>query len=131
MTSYLEQLLEPALAGTILIAAVYGLFVGAIPGLTATMAVALLLPLTLFLDEVANVPLAEQAGLQPLIDRLVLQRTCARSKALNEGIFTARPALAHVNLSPLTIREPEFVANLAHDLEHSGLDPDQLVLEIT
>jgi diguanylate cyclase (GGDEF)-like protein len=77
------------------------------------------------------VPLAEQAGLQPRIDRLVLQRTCARFKALNESIFAAKPALAHVNLSPLTIREADFVANLAHDLEQSGLDPDHLVLEIT
>jgi EAL domain-containing protein (putative c-di-GMP-specific phosphodiesterase class I) len=60
-----------------------------------------------------------------------LQRTCDRFKALNEGIFAAKPALAHVNLSPLTIREPEFVANLAYDLYQSGLEPKHLVLEIT
>ncbi len=77
------------------------------------------------------VPLAEQAGLQPLIDRLVLQKTCKRFRELNSGIFAANPARAHVNLSPLTIREPDFVANLARDIEDSGLDPDQLVLEIT
>jgi diguanylate cyclase (GGDEF)-like protein len=77
------------------------------------------------------VPLAEQAGLQPLIDRMVLQKTCARFRELNAGIFADNPARAHVNLSPLTIREPDFVANLARDLEDSGLDPDQLVLEIT
>ena len=77
------------------------------------------------------VPLAEEAGLQPQIDRMVLQNTCARVKELNSGIFAANPVAAHVNLSPNTIREPDFVANLAGDLEKSGLDPEQLVLEIT
>ncbi len=37
---------------TILAASVFGLFVGAIPGLTATMATALLVPLTFFMDPV-------------------------------------------------------------------------------
>jgi TctA family transporter len=35
---------------TILLAAIFGLFVGAIPGLTATMAIALLVPVTFFMD---------------------------------------------------------------------------------
>ena len=34
------------------LAAVYGIFVGSIPGLTATMAVALIVPLTFFLSDV-------------------------------------------------------------------------------
>jgi TctA family transporter len=38
------------LVGIIAICSVYGLFVGAIPGLTATMAAALLLPFTFFMD---------------------------------------------------------------------------------
>ncbi len=37
---------------TILICSVYGLFVGAVPGLTATMATALLVPFTFFMDPV-------------------------------------------------------------------------------
>lgn len=80
---------------------------------------------------VSFVPLAEEAGLQPKIDRMVLQQTCERVKKLNSGLFAARPAAAHVNLSPNTIREPDFVSNLALDLHNSGLDPDHLVLEIT
>lgn len=40
---------------TIFLAAAYGLFVGAIPGLTATMSVALLVPITFFLDPVPAV----------------------------------------------------------------------------
>ncbi|RCS22902.1 C4-dicarboxylate ABC transporter permease [Phyllobacterium salinisoli] len=40
---------------TITIAAIFGLFVGAIPGLTATMAIALLVPVTFFMDPVPAV----------------------------------------------------------------------------
>ncbi|PRD44887.1 C4-dicarboxylate ABC transporter permease [Phyllobacterium phragmitis] len=40
---------------TIIAAAIFGLFVGAIPGLTATMAIALLVPVTFFMDPVPAV----------------------------------------------------------------------------
>ncbi len=40
---------------TIFLSALYGLFVGSIPGLTATMSVALLVPITFFLDPVPAV----------------------------------------------------------------------------
>jgi TctA family transporter len=41
--------LDPMVLGAILASAIFGLFIGAIPGLTATMAVALLVPVTFFL----------------------------------------------------------------------------------
>jgi diguanylate cyclase (GGDEF)-like protein len=77
------------------------------------------------------IPLAEDAGLTPKIDRMVLQRTCAKVRELNNTIFVDKPAAAHVNLSPTSIRQPDFVKNLANDLTESGLDPEHLVLEIT
>lgn len=43
---------QPQTLGFMLLAAVFGLFVGAIPGLTATMATALLIPFTFFMDPV-------------------------------------------------------------------------------
>jgi len=43
---------DPAVLGVMLLAALFGLFVGAIPGLTATMATALLVPFTFFMDPV-------------------------------------------------------------------------------
>lgn len=46
----LGLLLDPVVLAAMLVAAIYGLFVGAIPGLTATMAVALVIPITFFLD---------------------------------------------------------------------------------
>ncbi len=77
------------------------------------------------------IPLAEDAGLLPQIDRMVLKRACAKLKELNSTIFAAKPAAAHVNLSPTSIRQPDFVATLAEDLRDSGLAPQHLVLEIT
>lgn len=44
--------LEPQVLAAVLASAVFGLFVGAIPGLTATMAVALLVPVTFFLPPI-------------------------------------------------------------------------------
>src|SRR5688572_16655571 len=47
-----EMVMRPHVLLTIGMAAVFGLFVGAIPGLTATMATALLVPVTFFMDPV-------------------------------------------------------------------------------
>ncbi|MBL9209125.1 MAG: tripartite tricarboxylate transporter permease [Opitutaceae bacterium] len=43
---------DPAVLGVVLVAALFGLFVGAVPGLTATMATALLVPVTFVLPPV-------------------------------------------------------------------------------
>ncbi len=51
----IEQVLAAPTLVIIFVAAVYGIFVGAIPGLTATMAVALMVPLTFFLSDVQAV----------------------------------------------------------------------------
>ncbi len=48
----LAIVLQPQVLLVIALSAVYGLFVGAIPGLTATMATALLIPLTFYMDPV-------------------------------------------------------------------------------
>ena len=47
--------LDPQVLATVLVASVFGLFVGAIPGLTATMATALLVPITFFMDPLSSV----------------------------------------------------------------------------
>jgi putative tricarboxylic transport membrane protein len=50
MVEALGLVLDPVVLLAMLVAAVYGLLVGSIPGLTATMAVALVIPITFFLD---------------------------------------------------------------------------------
>lgn len=49
------MLADVQLLGVVLLASVFGLFVGAIPGLTATMATALLVPVTFFMTPLAAV----------------------------------------------------------------------------
>lgn len=48
----ISHVLSPGVLYVILTSAAYGIFVGSIPGLTATMAVALIVPLTFFLTDV-------------------------------------------------------------------------------
>lgn len=48
-------LMEPSVLLVVLLASIFGLFVGAIPGLTATMAVALLVPVTFFMEPLAAI----------------------------------------------------------------------------
>lgn len=48
-----ELLVQPHVIGLALVASVFGLFMGAVPGLTATMGMALLVPFTFFMDQVS------------------------------------------------------------------------------
>lgn len=53
MSAFVEALgilADPVLIAAILVSAAYGLVVGAIPGLSATMAIALMVPITFFMD---------------------------------------------------------------------------------
>jgi len=75
------------------------------------------------------IPLAEETGAVVAIGRSVLARAC-RDAARWRWNGGAGPAL-HVNVSPVELREPEFVSGVAAALQHSGFDPDRLVLEIT
>jgi putative tricarboxylic transport membrane protein len=50
LATALTMLADPVLLAVVLGSAVYGLFIGAIPGLTATLATALLVPFAFFLD---------------------------------------------------------------------------------
>ncbi|MDI4664069.1 tripartite tricarboxylate transporter permease [Xanthobacter autotrophicus] len=51
----IEMVLHWHVLATIFVAAAFGLLVGAIPGLTATMAIALLVPVTFFMDPISAV----------------------------------------------------------------------------
>ena len=56
----LALVLDPTVLLVLLLSSFFGLFVGSIPGLTATMAVALLVPLTFFMS-----PARSSAGHRP------------------------------------------------------------------
>jgi diguanylate cyclase (GGDEF)-like protein len=74
-------------------------------------------------------PLAEETGLVAPIGRSVLRRACrdAQTWAWDDEV----PGAIHVNVSPVELQERGFVDRIAATLEHSGLDPRRLVLEIT
>ena len=55
LTQALALVLDPHVLAVMALSALFGIFVGAIPGLTATMATALLVPVTFFMDPVPAV----------------------------------------------------------------------------
>ena len=70
------------------------------------------------------IPLAEEHGLIDELGRWVLEKACH---------FAARTSLAKiaVNMSPLQLRNAEFVSTVLRALESSGLSPSRLELELT
>lgn len=94
----LALVFDPYTVGVALVATVFGLFVGAMPGLTATMAVALLIRVTFFIPPVpalvaivmstpvAILPATFPARCcafwaHPLVRRMPMTRTCSPSRA--------------------------------------------------
>jgi diguanylate cyclase (GGDEF)-like protein len=77
----------------------------------------------------AFIPMAEEMGAVAPIGRLVLKRACRDAQRWHSNSST--PPAIHVNVSPVELRERQFVSGVAAALEHSGLCPDRLVLEVT
>jgi putative tricarboxylic transport membrane protein len=103
LTEAVRQVADLRLLQTIVLAAVYGVFFGAIPGLTATMAVALVVPLAYFLPPLhalaAVVTLAASAIFAGDIPgALVRMPGTPASAAYNDDVFrisgTGRPRYA-------------------------------------
>ncbi len=74
------------------------------------------------------IPIAEESALITLIGRWVLQQACAQAALWNKG---DRDLYVSVNVSARQLREPGFAAEIAAALADSGLDPKQLMLELT
>ncbi len=55
LISAIGVVMQPQVLLVVLLATIYGLFIGAIPGLSATMATALLIPVTYYLDPVSAI----------------------------------------------------------------------------
>jgi diguanylate cyclase (GGDEF)-like protein/PAS domain S-box-containing protein len=74
------------------------------------------------------IPIAEESALITVIGRWVLQEACAHAavwNACNRSLYVS------VNVSARQLREPGFAAEIKAALELSGLDPAQLMLELT
>jgi diguanylate cyclase (GGDEF)-like protein/PAS domain S-box-containing protein len=76
------------------------------------------------------IPLAEEVGLIAEIGDWVVANACATAARLFEGEARGGCRVA-VNVSPRQLQEPRFGQWVSYHLNHSGLRPDQLELEIT
>jgi EAL domain-containing protein (putative c-di-GMP-specific phosphodiesterase class I) len=72
-------------------------------------------------------PAAERYGLIREIDRMVLEKVTA---LLGEQQRSGGACIA-MNLSALSVTDPAMLAHLERRLEHHGVDPARLVIEVT
>lgn len=75
------------------------------------------------------IPLAEEAGLIFDLGRWVLRRACREFAAWREA--NGSGAHISVNVSPLQLRDDRLPDCVAEALDDSGLEPSELVLEVT
>jgi len=71
------------------------------------------------------IPLAEESGLIDQIGEWVLREACREAASWREPLQIA------INLSPLQLRQGDFVSLVHSVLLENGLSPDRLVIEIT
>ncbi|MDX6244588.1 MAG: hypothetical protein QOE76_2311 [Frankiales bacterium] len=77
------------------------------------------------------IPMAEETGLIAEVGRLVLAEAVGQAAAWQRAYPRATPLYVTVNLSPLQVRLPDLVGQVADMLTSSRLAPGTLVLEIT
>jgi diguanylate cyclase (GGDEF)-like protein/PAS domain S-box-containing protein len=76
------------------------------------------------------VPLAERSGVIVQIGSFVLGEACRQARAW-QGHLRDRRVGVNVNVSPVELQDPGYVASVALALEAAELGPDLLTLEIT
>jgi diguanylate cyclase (GGDEF)-like protein/PAS domain S-box-containing protein len=75
--------------------------------------------------------LAEESGVILPLGRWVLQQACSQAVAW-QRTFPNEPKLTmNVNVSVYQLHHPQFIAEVAEALRHTGLEPSTLVLEVT
>ncbi len=77
------------------------------------------------------VSLAEDTGLIVPIGRWVLHAACQAARDWQRRFSLQPPPFLSVNLSVRQLQQPDLLEDVAGALDASGLDPDQLMLEIT
>lgn len=74
---------------------------------------------------------AERTGLIVPIGRWVLQEACRQAQVWQQAYPDELPLIMNVNLSARQLHHPDLVETVATVLDHSGLAPENLTLEIT
>jgi len=75
--------------------------------------------------------IAEETGLIVPIGHWLLQQACAQTARWQQRFPTCAPLGINVNLCGMQVRHAQLVADVAHVLHETGLNPAQLALEIT
>jgi diguanylate cyclase (GGDEF)-like protein len=76
------------------------------------------------------VPLAEETNLIIDVGQVVLDEACRQARKWKEAT-TERPVAIHVNLSAVELREESLIDRVVTSVERAGVEPGQLVLELT
>jgi diguanylate cyclase (GGDEF)-like protein len=74
------------------------------------------------------IPRLEASGLITDVGRFVLLEACRQAQRWHRA---GVPLTISVNVAALQLESPDFVAHVLHVLEHTGVDPRSVVLEIT
>jgi diguanylate cyclase (GGDEF)-like protein/PAS domain S-box-containing protein len=77
------------------------------------------------------IPLAEQTGLIVPIGRWVLEQACAQAVTWRRDLTPGQPFVMEVNVSGHQLNHESLVSDIRSILVDSGLEPENLVLEIT
>ncbi len=76
------------------------------------------------------IPVAEENGLILALGRWVAAEACAQAAAWLRASPADGPAIS-VNVSPVQIKQPEFIAEIEAILASTGLPPERLIIELT
>ena len=74
------------------------------------------------------IPVAEASGLMPLLGRWVLRTACAQAAVWKQEGFDV---VVGVNVSAQQLTDASIVADVNETLRRTGLEPSQLILEMT
>jgi diguanylate cyclase (GGDEF)-like protein len=77
------------------------------------------------------IPLAEETGLIAPLGRWIVKEACAQTRRWQRSDARLAHLSISVNVSPRQLQDTRFVQDVADALTSSGLDPTDLVLEIT
>jgi diguanylate cyclase (GGDEF)-like protein/PAS domain S-box-containing protein len=77
------------------------------------------------------IPLAEETGLIVPMGRWVLDEALRQAAAWNRTDTKGRTLSISVNVSAVQLNSPSLIADVESALRHSGIDPADVVLEIT
>ena len=77
------------------------------------------------------IPLAEETGVIRALGRYVLEEACTQAARWGAVHTGPEPLTVAVNLSAQQLQEPSFIEDLQSIVANSGIDPSQVLLEMT